>query len=590
MENRLSAGIIVSLILLVLSVGIYIKTLGFGWVLDDSIVIENNAYVARGFYGIGDILTHDTFAGYRTLEGKDNFSQGGRYRPLSLVLFACMYEVFGLNPFFYHLLNVVLYAIIGYLLYGLCVVVLKDQKHVHTLSFFIAAIFIAHPLHTEVVANVKGLDEILASIFVLLSLRFVISRNSRFWLSGVFALLACFAKEYSVMLVLIAPITIYFIESSFNWKKWLPVLTGCLIYLIVRIVVVKSGSAPVMEVLNNPFIEWNGNTWVAMDIIARYGIVFQAIGLGLCLFILPLELSYDYSPFALSANGWGTIDAWIGTMASAAAVIYCVFSLKKKSFPAYGLIWYFVFLLPASNLLFNVGTPFAERFLFLPSAGLIIALVGFIYNSKIKDPNRVVSIFSIPVILVLGFLSFQRTGVWKSNTTLLYSESNNRGSENIKWNADMGIHLLDSALLLKEPGVQKAYLQRSSMHLKKAVQMHPTHYNALLALGASSYYNGDYSASVNAYRQAFRIYPADSKSRIGLIYALRGEAQFLADKDQIAEASLRLQEGYLLQPDTLSAMTAYRIFRDAGEPDSAQTWLNKALNLQGLEPSGSPER
>ncbi|MFN7266769.1 MAG: tetratricopeptide repeat protein, partial [Bacteroidota bacterium] len=62
---------------------LYANTLSHGFVLDDGLVILENAYTKAGFSGIMDILSHDTFYGYFQKEGMDTLVSGGRYRPVS---------------------------------------------------------------------------------------------------------------------------------------------------------------------------------------------------------------------------------------------------------------------------------------------------------------------------------------------------------------------------------------------------------------------------------------------------------------------------------------------------------------------------
>ena len=65
---------------------LYANTLWHGFVLDDGLVITENAYTQAGFKGIWDILSHDSFYGFFQQAGMDTLVAGGRYRPMSLIL------------------------------------------------------------------------------------------------------------------------------------------------------------------------------------------------------------------------------------------------------------------------------------------------------------------------------------------------------------------------------------------------------------------------------------------------------------------------------------------------------------------------
>ena len=74
-------------ILIALVFLLYINTLGHDFVLDDGIVISENKFVKEGVRGIPDILSKDSFYGFFKKEGKDKLVAGGRYRPMSMVMF-----------------------------------------------------------------------------------------------------------------------------------------------------------------------------------------------------------------------------------------------------------------------------------------------------------------------------------------------------------------------------------------------------------------------------------------------------------------------------------------------------------------------
>ena len=85
-------NLIPALIIFILPFALYISTLGFEYVLDDKIVIVDNQYTKKGFAGIKEIFTTESFQGY--FGEQKNLLEGGRYRPLSIATFAVEYEFF----------------------------------------------------------------------------------------------------------------------------------------------------------------------------------------------------------------------------------------------------------------------------------------------------------------------------------------------------------------------------------------------------------------------------------------------------------------------------------------------------------------
>ena len=88
---------------------LYMVTLNFEYVLDDQIVLTKNNYVNKGFGGIWDILSTETFMGY--FGEQKNLVVGARYRPLSLVTFAIENQFVGQNSAVSHGLNILFYIL-----------------------------------------------------------------------------------------------------------------------------------------------------------------------------------------------------------------------------------------------------------------------------------------------------------------------------------------------------------------------------------------------------------------------------------------------------------------------------------------------
>src|SRR5256885_1682485 len=144
-----------------ISLLLYLNTITHGYVLDDDTVIQKNSIVTKGIKAIPEIMTTP----YRKGAWE---RQESLYRPLSLIVFATEWQLAPKHPFLGHLVNILLYALTIFLLYKLLRRWLR-QKH-PLIVLAITLLFAVHPLHTEVVANIKSLDEILCLLFGILSM------------------------------------------------------------------------------------------------------------------------------------------------------------------------------------------------------------------------------------------------------------------------------------------------------------------------------------------------------------------------------------------------------------------------------------
>ncbi|XP_051817069.1 protein O-mannosyl-transferase TMTC1 isoform X2 [Antechinus flavipes] len=88
------------------------------------------------------------------------------YRPLCILTFKINVYLAGMNPFYFHAVNIILHCLVTLVLMYTCdKVVFKD----HQLGFVTALIFAVHPIHTEAVTGIVGRADVLACLLFLLA-------------------------------------------------------------------------------------------------------------------------------------------------------------------------------------------------------------------------------------------------------------------------------------------------------------------------------------------------------------------------------------------------------------------------------------
>ncbi|MGZ4058969.1 MAG: hypothetical protein ACXVPU_08080, partial [Bacteroidia bacterium] len=179
------------MVIFVFAILLYSNTFHHGFVLDDTAVIENNKFVKEGIKGIPQIFTTFYWKGYWN-------SNAGLYRPLSLIMFAIEYQLSPENPVLHHFINILLYALVCCLLFR---ALTKLFDKINPLFFLFSVLFfVAHPIHTDVVANIKSRDEILSLLFFLLCCDYLYFKMEEkkiktILISSVFFLLSLLSKE-----------------------------------------------------------------------------------------------------------------------------------------------------------------------------------------------------------------------------------------------------------------------------------------------------------------------------------------------------------------------------------------------------------
>jgi hypothetical protein len=154
------------LVLAAVCFALYANTLKNGFALDDVMVFKENKIVAKGLSGIAELLSTPHMRGYLVIPND-------LYRPLSLVMFAIEYQFFGASPFIGHLVNILLFAGCVIMLFLFLNNFFNGKKT--AIAFIGAFVFALHPIHTEVVANMKSSDELFCFFFAFLSLNIFMS-------------------------------------------------------------------------------------------------------------------------------------------------------------------------------------------------------------------------------------------------------------------------------------------------------------------------------------------------------------------------------------------------------------------------------
>ncbi|MBL7775938.1 MAG: tetratricopeptide repeat protein, partial [Saprospiraceae bacterium] len=338
--------------------------------------------------------------------------------------------------------------------------------------------------------------------------------------------------------------------------------------------------------LNNPFLKMGTTEWEpysAGDKIATIGFILLKY---LRLLVWPHPLTHDYYPFTIARQTLSAPLALTGLGVYAGLLLWAVWGLMKKWRLAFGLLLFLLPLLLVSNLLFPVGTFMAERFLFMPSAGfsLVFAAVLFGAFRRVRLPNWAPLGAAGLAAVALAALTLLRNPAWKSNQSLM--EADLKASANsAKLNHSYGTLMLDQALVAVDTARRSQLLRKSEEHLRKALSLHASYYDAALAYGACAFYLGDFDRSVMAYQGAYRVNPADPKSKTGLLYALRYGGQYFAGPGQdSARAVVYFTQAWDIQPDTALAAGLARHFSRYNQPQEAIAWLERGLALAPGDP------
>ncbi len=536
------------LIISIFSIVLYANTFNHQFALDDDIVICKNDYVLNGVGGFEGIFSKDLYESfYRQMNTKAQLT-GGRYRPLSVATFALEQELIGtrndanfeatcwdinknniaeanedLNKDglyndkdcrakgfgFRHIVNVLFYAALCCMIFlFLSKIVFKDNK---LLSFLITLLFVAHPIHTEVVANVKSRDEILSLLFMLgtIFLANIYERNKElkylifFWISFMSALLS---KEYGATLLLLVPLSLFLFEfKKVEIKKYFPVgivlaIVFGIYYAIRSSIVIGKSNFQDTELLNNPYLLANENQQLATKLFIFLKYIFTLI--------FPHPLSSDYSYNSIPYKELSDPLVWMSILSLIGFGVGVIYFLKKKSWVAFALTFYLLNILLVTNLIFNVGATMGERLAFHSSLAFCMFLGFGIYYLSIKMKQiNLILVLSIPILLLYSFKTFDRNKAWESDVTLALTDVKTQ-PESVSLNGNASSRSSDLADYPINKGKEKQYLEDAIKYGRKAVGMHPKFVNGMLNLGIAFAKLQQFDSTEYYWKRAFDLYPS----------------------------------------------------------------------------------
>jgi tetratricopeptide (TPR) repeat protein len=513
---------------------LYVNTLTHLFVLDDFSVIKDNFLVKRGLKGIPEILSTPYRFGFGLLS--DNL-----YRPLTLVMFALEWQISPDNPALGHTINVIFYAFSGVLLYLFLRKLFYQGPQV--LSLVVTLIWLAHPVHTEVVANIKSRDEIMSLFFLLLTLFAFLHflDKKRFLLLALSLLsyfLALISKEGTIsMLVLFPVIGWYYCKPDQRKRLFYTTLflIPVIIYLLIRQDVLSQYATPFIPTIKDNLIAG------APDFFSRSATAILILGKYLLLLLFPYQLVSDASYNQIPITGWADPLVILAFLVYAAMLVYAFVFVKKKDVTAFGLLFFLITMSPYSNLFTLIGTSYAERLLYLPSIGFSIAFVSimvrFLSRQEKMQPGPlspaimfrkypVIWLITGLILVVFSVKTVARNLEWKDEFTL-FSADVKRSPNSAHMRYYYGLALRNKAGASQNPVEVEELTRRAVEEFNKVVMIIPTFSEGHEQLGLAYYRLKQPEQAAVHYEEALRLNPskAVTYSNLAILFYEKGDMQ-----------------------------------------------------------------
>jgi tetratricopeptide (TPR) repeat protein len=530
------------LILFGFSVLLYVATTGFDFVVDDNLLLDRNPYVLS-FHYLKEIFTRDFWAFFGAR------GESGYYRPIIMLTLLAERRLFGFQPAAYHLVNVFLNALVVILVYKLGRRLWPQGKG----PFWAGMLYAALPLHADSVTPVSGISDVECALFMLLAALVYIGPPQRRgqpsrlspWTSAFLFALAVLSKEVALALPVLLIFYEHFLRPSapLPWlvrlKRYAPLLLFAGSYVALRVVILHGIGRPE----------------VVFDLGLFQTVLSGLAMLGLYIFKLvwPMHLTafMTFNP----AKHWYDVYVLLGAVGlllAAAAFRTC---WRRERAVSFAIFWFFITLGPVLNVRWLGKSPYAERYLYVPSAAACWlagqGLARLILRARDRKRAAWVAASALPIVLVaLGATRIAfRLPEWRNNFTLALAtvrEDPASGTYHVyignayRERGDRGLARQEyvSAIAL-DPSLTEAYLNLAGVMmddnavgaarllLNRAVQTNPRFPEAYYAWGVIEMGQHQVEQARKLFERAVALNPAycDALNNLGVLSVEEGNLE-----------------------------------------------------------------
>ena len=498
----------------------------------------------------------------------------GTGRPLVCLTLALNYAVSGLNPWSYHLANLVIHASAALVMFEIVRRTLQGPRlrdrfgtQANGLAAAVAVCWAVHPLQTESVTYIIQRTESMMGLFLLLTLYCVIrghdSQRRLEWYAT--AVVCCALGMGSKETMVIAPIIVLlydriFLADSWTelWKKRSVLYAGLAATWLILISLVIVNNARGGVLLGSPAVSW----WLYAK--NQFGAIAHYLRLTFWPDTLCIDYGWQVSPLPRSWKAIGVVLV----VGFAAATGWALANVPPLGFLG---AWFFLTLAPTSSVV-PIQDMVAERRMYLPLAAVVTLTVIAAWNGLSTlsrhfklTPTMLRWAFFTLIAGALAWRTAQRNQDYHSEIAIWSDTTRQRPQNGRAW-SNLGASYFKAGQF--DPAVAC---------LERAIELLPTYSSARVIasanLGNVRFAQGRYSDAIRHLSEALRLNPNDADAHNDLACALRQ----LGEREQ---AMVHFRTAIRLKPDyALAHYNMGLLLTDLGDDDEALHELQTARRL-----------
>ncbi|MBM3907440.1 MAG: hypothetical protein FJ363_05070 [Gemmatimonadetes bacterium] len=384
-----------ALAIALLALAASVTSLGNGFTYDDRWIIAENGRV------------HELRPLWKYFEERYWPMQNGAglYRPFVIFAYAIQWQLGGGSPFVFHAVNVALAAVAAVAAFWVLGFLVPTR-----VAWVASALFAVHPVHVEAVANVVGQAELWAALLILLAMGLYLRerragplrRQTGLAILALFSF-GIFTKEHVIVLpaLLLAAELLLFRDAPvldrirrLRLLLW-PLVAVAVAYLAIRV-----------QVLGDVGGDVEHPSLMRQDMLDRAFIMLNVVPEYARLMLVPVRLFADYSPRQLEVFNTPHVTHLAGALLILSTTALFALTVRRQPAVAFGLAWFAVIVAPVTNVLIPTGILLAERTLYLPSLGamLAVAVALDVLHARIRHQTPRTR-YAVPVFCAVALIA-----------------------------------------------------------------------------------------------------------------------------------------------------------------------------------------
>lgn len=409
-ENLIIDSCIITAVTITLYAYYLINNKGFFW--DDGwAIVENTQIRSLSYQNLKSVFTTIFMA---------------QYSPVNTLMYCLIYYLFGLDPFVFHLVNILIHVINSILVYIFLLklfnaetrsVIISDIKHINIkrACFFTALMFAVSPMQVESVGWVSASKILLYSFWFLLGFISYINyhRSGKKWwllLCYLSFLLAYGSKEQAVLFPVSLLLIEVFINKTLVRKGLFTLAPFFLLALILGLISIHIQQTGFYTVFEHEYYPLWQRLIMACFVLVKY--IFKIF--------LPIELGHNYH-FPMSSGTQLPIIYYFYVLSVAAGVyfLYSVYKNVKFSVLLFGVVFFVVNVSLTLHIIpLGRSTILAERYIYLSAIGAFLVPNYYLqtYISSLKNPSygKFLNLVACGYVIVFIIVTFLYLNLWNA--------------------------------------------------------------------------------------------------------------------------------------------------------------------------------